>query len=79
MGIQGAKCVAAILLYNKSIESLRLQDNDLGGIGGELIGAALKQNRTIKHLKISENELKSEGAEHILKAGLTLESLDLGK
>ena len=58
---------------------MKLQDNDLGAIGGELIGAALKQNKTLKHLKISENELKSEGAEHILKAGGALESLDLGK
>jgi len=58
---------------------LKLQDNDLGSIGGELIGAALRQNKIIKHLKVSENDLKSEGAEHILKAGLNLQSLDIGR
>ena len=41
IGIEGAKCIAAILLSNKSIESLRLQDNDIGMAGGEIIGAAL--------------------------------------
>ena len=62
-----------------SKETLKLQDNDLGQVGGELIGAALKQNKTLKHLKLAENELKSEGAEHILKSATRLESLDLGK
>jgi len=79
LGIKGAKCLAAILLHNRSLETLKLQDNDLGSIGGELIGAALRQNKIIKNLKVSENDLKSEGAEHILKAGLNLQSLDIGR
>jgi len=79
LGIKGAKCLAAILLHNKSLETLKLQDNDLGSIGGELLGAALRQNKIIKNLKVSENDLKSEGAEHILKAGLNLHSLDIGR
>jgi len=79
LGIKGAKCLAAILLHNKSLETLKLQDNDLGSIGGELIGAALRQNKIIKNLKVSENDLKSEGAEHVLKAGLNLQSLDIGR
>jgi Ran GTPase-activating protein (RanGAP) involved in mRNA processing and transport len=78
-GVQGAKCVAAILLHNKTLETLKLQDNDLGAIGGELIGAGLSQNRTLKNLKMSENDLKSEGVEHILKNAKYLETLDLGK
>ena len=29
-GIDGARCLAAVLLQNKSIETLILQDNDIG-------------------------------------------------
>ena len=77
--IKGAKCIANILLYNKSLENLKLQDNDLGSISGELIGVGLGQNQTLRSLKISENYLQSEGAEQILNNGKYLEALDLGK
>ena len=79
LGIQGAKCLAAILLHNKSLENLKLQDNDLGSISGELIGAGLSQNRILRCLKISENDLRSEGVEQILKNSKYLEALDIGK
>ena len=58
---------------------MKLQDNDLGSISGELIGAGLGQNQTLRSLKISENYLQSEGAEEILNNGKYLEALDLGK
>jgi hypothetical protein len=62
LGIQGAVCIAALLVRNKTLESLSINDNDLGPNGGEAIGVALSQNSTLKTLKISENDLKSEGS-----------------
>jgi Ran GTPase-activating protein (RanGAP) involved in mRNA processing and transport len=79
LGIQGAVCLAALLIRNKSIESLSINDNDLGSDGGECIGVALAQNTTLKNLKISENDLKSEGAIPIINASHNLESLSLAK
>ncbi|EGR31503.1 hypothetical protein IMG5_107210 [Ichthyophthirius multifiliis] len=78
-GIDGAKCIAALILQNKNIEIIKLYDNDIGVQGGDIIGTALKQNKNLKNLTISENYLKSQGAEFILKSALFLESLDLGK
>jgi len=79
LGLQGATCLAAILLKNVSIESLFLDDNDIGANGGECFGIALTQNNTLKHLKVSENELRTEGAIFIIKNSHKLESLDLSK
>ena len=59
LGVDGAKCIAAIILQNHILESIRLQDNDLGTTGGEIIGTALKSNNTLRHLKIAENDLKT--------------------
>ena len=47
LGIQGAVCVSALLIKNKIIESLSINDNDLGPDGGECIGIALSQNDTL--------------------------------
>ncbi len=41
-GVDGAKCIAAIILQNKNIETIKLQDNDIGVTGGDIIGTALK-------------------------------------
>lgn len=41
LGIQGAVCISAILIRNKVIECLSINDNDLGPDGGECIGIAL--------------------------------------
>lgn len=41
LGIQGAVCVAAMLIRNRAIESLSINDNDLGADGGECVGIAL--------------------------------------
>ena len=41
LGIQGAVCLAALLVRNKTLESLAINDNDLGPDGGEAIGVAL--------------------------------------
>ena len=79
LGLQGATCLAAILLKNSSIDTLILEDNDIGANGGECFGIALTQNSNIKHLKISENELRTEGAQLIIKNSSKLESLDLSK
>lgn len=41
LGIQGSVCVSAILIRNKTVESISINDNDLGPDGGECIGIAL--------------------------------------
>lgn len=62
LGIQGAVCLSALLIRNKALESLVVNDNDFGADGGECIGVALGQNQSLRVLKIAENDLKSEGA-----------------
>lgn len=47
-GIDGARCLAAILLQNKTLESLRLQDNDIGINGAEIISIPLKKNKQLR-------------------------------
>lgn len=79
LGIQGAICISALLIRNKSLEVLSLNDNDLGSDGGECLGIALAQNDTIKTLKVAENDLKSEGAIPIIKSAKKLEVLNLSK
>lgn len=68
-----------MLIRNKVIESLCINDNDFGPDGGECIGIALSQNETLKTLKIGENDLKSEGAVPIIKSATNLEVLSLAK
>ena len=41
LGIQGAVCIAALLIRNKLLQSLSINDNDFGTDGGECIGVAL--------------------------------------
>ncbi|CAI2387605.1 unnamed protein product [Moneuplotes crassus] len=79
LGIQGAICVSALLIRNKTLEALCLDDNDLGADGGECLGIALAQNDKIKTFKVSENDLKSEGAIPIIKSSNHLEVLNLSK
>jgi Ran GTPase-activating protein (RanGAP) involved in mRNA processing and transport len=79
LGIQGAVCISAMLIRNKVVESLCINDNDFGPDGGECIGIALSQNETLKTLKIGENDLKSEGAVPIIKSATNLEVLSLAK
>lgn len=68
-----------MLIKNKTLESLSINDNDLGPDGGECVGIALSQNETLKVLKIAENDLKSEGAIPIIKSAINLEHLSLAK
>lgn len=79
IGVDGAKWIATIILQNKVLTSIKLQDNDIGITGGEILGTALKQNKTLKSLTVAENQLKTTGAEFILRSAYSLESLDLGK
>lgn len=72
-------CVAAMLIRNRTLESLSINDNDLGADGGECVGIALSQNETLKALKVAENDLKSEGAIPIIKSATNLEVLSLAK
>ncbi len=47
-GIDGARCLAAVLLQNKTIECLKLEDNDIGINGAEIISIPLKKNTNLK-------------------------------
>lgn len=78
-GIDGARCLAAVLLQNKTLEVLKLEDNDIGINGAEIISIPLKKNKQLKELKISENLIKTEGAEYILLNAININALDLGK
>lgn len=59
LGLEGAKYITQLILANKVLETLKLQDNDFTSQGGEIIGTALKSNTSIKHFKIAENDLKN--------------------
>ena len=74
---EGGIILARILLNNSSIETLILQDNDLGEESGDKIGAALIQNKTIRKLVVSDNKIKNKGARSIIENGSSLTSLDL--
>ena len=41
LSIQGAVCISALLIKNRVLESLSVNDNDFGCDGGECIGIAL--------------------------------------
>jgi Ran GTPase-activating protein (RanGAP) involved in mRNA processing and transport len=79
LGIQGAVCIAALLIRNKTLENLALNDNDFGPDGGECIGVALSQNHSLRVLRIAENNLGSEGAIPIINSAEDLRVLNLAK
>ena len=74
---EGGIILARILLNNTSIETLILQDNELGEDSGDKIGASLIQNKSIKKLVVSDNKIKNKGARSIIENGSSLISLDL--
>ena len=74
---EGGLIIARIILNNKSIETLILQDNFLGEESGTKIGIALIQNKTLKKLVISKNKIKNKGARAIIENAEELISLDL--
>ena len=79
LNMHGAVCISSLLLRNKTLESLCLNDNDFGADGGQCIGVALAENSTLKVLKMAENKLGNSGATQIIKNATTLESLNLAK
>ena len=74
---EGGLIIARIILNNKSLETLILQENLLGEDSGTKIGISLIQNRTLKKLVISNNKIKNKGARAIIENGRELVSLDL--
>ena len=73
----GGIVLARIILKNKSIETLILQENFLGEDAGDKIGTALIENKTLKKLVISDNKIRNKGARSILENGVNLISVDL--
>jgi len=41
LGVHGAVCLAQLLVRKKTLESLAINDNDLGPEGGEALGLAM--------------------------------------
>ena len=74
---EGGLIIARIVLNNKSIETLILQENLLGEDSGTKIGIALIQNKTLKKLVISNNKIKNKGARAIIENSEELISLGL--
>ena len=74
---EGGMILARILLNNTSIETLILQDNELGEDSGDKIGASLIQNKTLRHLVIADNKIKNKGARSIIENGSHLVSINL--
>ena len=74
---EGGMIIARIILHNKSIETLILQENLLGEESGTKIGIALLQNKCLKKLVISNNKIKNKGAKAIMENARGLISLDL--
>ncbi len=66
-------------MSNNSIETLILQDNDLGEDAAEKIGAALIQNTSLKKLHITDNRVNNKGARSIIENAVKLNSLNLTK
>ena len=73
----GGIILARILLNNKSLETLILQENHLGEDAGDKIGTALIQNTTLKKLVISDNKIRNKGARSIIENGSNLVSINL--
>ena len=73
----GGIILARILLNNKSLETLILQENLLGEDAGDKLWAALIQNENLKKLVISDNKIRNKGARSILENGNGLISIDL--
>ena len=74
---EGGMIIARIILNNKSLETLILQENLLGEESGTKIGISLLQNKYIKKLVISNNKIKNKGAKAIIENSRNLISLDL--
>ena len=74
---EGGMILARILLNNTSIETLILQDNELGEDSGDKIGASLIQNKTLRHLVVADNKIKNKGARSIIENGSHLVSINL--
>lgn len=71
--------LAKIILSNESLQTLILQDNELGEDAADKIGSSLIQNKMLKKLVISDNKVKNKGAKSILENSDQLVSLDLSK
>lgn len=74
---EGGIILARVLITNESIETLILEDNELGPESAEKIGSSLIKNRTLKHLVITRNKIKDRGAKGILINASRLVSLNL--
>eukprot|EP01127_Copromyxa_protea_P020228 TRINITY_DN6726_c0_g1_i2.p1 TRINITY_DN6726_c0_g1~~TRINITY_DN6726_c0_g1_i2.p1 ORF type:complete len:122 (-),score=13.21 TRINITY_DN6726_c0_g1_i2:26-391(-) len=81
MSLAGARCLFSVLLRNKVLTTLNLQDNALGYEGGEQIALGLSLNNTLTDLNLSANDIGNGGALYFavaLKASKTLTRLNLG-
>jgi len=66
-------------LQNESLNTLILQDNELGEDAADKIGSALIQNKTLRKLVLADNKIKNIGARSILENADLLTSIDLSR
>lgn len=77
VGLKGAVCLSAVIINNKVIRSLNLNENNLELDGGMCLGRALEENNTLAELQLADNRLTSDGAILIIKNATQLIHLNL--
>lgn len=66
-------------MTNKSIQTLILDDCDLGADGGEILGKSLASNTTLRELSLVDNAIKVKGASSVIKNSNNLVRLNLAR
>lgn len=80
IGIQGAKVLAQVLVYNKSLRSLNLDTNGITGSGIEMLAQSLSKNNSLQSFSANWNKLDiyAEDFYFTLSKNSTLLTLQLG-
>ena len=68
IGDEGDKCIADVLVVNKSLQDIVLSSNNINLEGAKYLADALKENDTLKELAIDKNNIGDGGAVRIAEA-----------
>ena len=68
IGDEGARCIADMLVVNKSLQDIDLSSNKINAKGAKYLADALKENDTLKELAIDNNNIGDGGAVRITEA-----------
>ena len=58
----GAAALGECLKYNKSLTTLHLSENEIGGDGAAALGECLKYNKSLTTLNLVSNKIGDGGA-----------------